>query len=176
MTARYSLWLMPPPNAGEHFARLIERLSRRLGTPCFIPHITFCSTSDIDEPAAVARARAAAKQLAPVPVHLTEIGIGDSYFRCVYVLAERTEALLAAYRTACAHFGVEPAADYLPHLSLVYGDLARADRERLADEVGRRFDIRFTADRIALCAPAGPPQNWRLLGPYTLEGGNAGKR
>lgn len=176
MTVRCSLWLMPPPEAGERFARLIERLSRRLGTPCFVPHLTLCSAADFDETAVAARARAAAKHLAPIPVHLTELGIGDGYFRCIYVLAERTEALLATYRAVCAHFGVEPTADYLPHLSLVYGDLARADKERLADEIGRRFDIRFTADRIALCAPAGPPQNWRLLGPYTLEGGNAGKR
>ncbi|HEX7044556.1 MAG TPA: 2'-5' RNA ligase family protein [Burkholderiales bacterium] len=176
MTARYTLWLMPPPEAGERFARLIERLSRRLGTPCFVPHLTLCSAADLDESVAVTRARAAARHLAPVPVHLTGLSTGDSYFRCVYVLAERTEALLAAHRAACAHFGVDPAADYLPHLSLVYGDLAREEKERLVDEIGRRFDTRFTADRIALCAPAGPPQGWRLLGPYALEGRSAGER
>ena len=39
-TARFSLWLLLPRQAHERFQALIARLSVRLGTPAFGPHVT----------------------------------------------------------------------------------------------------------------------------------------
>jgi len=168
---RYSLWLMPPAPVYDRFARLIDALSRRFGTPRFAPHITLASTGAELAGDAPARAAALAAELAPVPVRLLDVAHTDDYFRSLFVRAQRTPALLAAHRLAAARLGTEPAEDFMPHLSLLYGELPRDTKERLIEEIGRRFDVDFTAAHLVLCLPAGAPQGWRTLGPFALTGG-----
>lgn len=171
MAPHFTIWLMPPDPARARLAALIQKFSRRYGTPRFQPHITLCSTHELNETEALARTQSLAGRLAPVPVRLTEIGYADEYFRCFFIHAERTETLLAAHRAGCEAFGRAPGADFMPHLSLIYGSLAGAEKERLIEEVGRRVDTSFVAENIVLCAPGGPPQGWRLHGPYPLSAG-----
>src|SRR5690606_30965655 len=135
---RYSLWLMPPAAVYDRFARLIDALSRRFGTPRFAPHITLASTGAELAGDAPARAAALAAELAPVPVRLLDVAHTDDYFRSLFVRAQRTPALLAAHRLAAARLGTEPAEDFMPHLSLLYGELPRDTKERLIEEIGRR--------------------------------------
>ncbi len=169
---------MPPAAVRERFGRLIDALSQRLGTPRFHPHVTLCGTGDYTEADVRARTAALAARLAPVPIHLTEVGYTEEYFRCLYIKAERSPALLAAHATACAHFGRPAVPDFMPHLSLVYGELSREQKEKIIAEIGRRFDLTFCADAISLCWPAGTPESWRVLGPFPLTGVNetAGRR
>jgi hypothetical protein len=170
-TARrgFSLWLMPPPAVRERYAGLIDRLAARLGTPRFEPHITL-GGCDGTEAQAVARVTALAAHLAPVAVQLGPLETTEQYFRCLYLRAERTAALLGAHRQAALACGVEPDAEFLPHLSLVYGELPKPVKENLLTELGGRLDEVFVTDRIALCLPEGDPSAWRLLGPYPLAG------
>lgn len=171
MAAHFSLWLMPPAGPRERFAALIQTLSARLGTPRFDPHVTLCSIPGaIAEQDVVARTSALAGQLAPVTIRLSEVAYTEEYFRSLYICADRTPELLNAHRRACRHFAGTPESDYMPHLSLVYGDLPADDKERIIGEIGRRFDSTFTADTLCLCLPDGPPQGWRLLGPFPLTG------
>lgn len=170
MTPRYALWLTPPPPVYDRFARLIETLSRRLGTPRFAPHITLAGTGAELADDALERATALAAQLPPVPVRLLDVGYSDAYFRCLYVRAERTPVLLAAHRLAAGRLDTDPAEDFMPHLSLVYGNLPQDTKEALIEEIGRRFDLEFTARQLTLCLPAGAPDGWRTLGPFALTG------
>ena len=170
MTPRYSLWLTPPPPVYARFARLIAALSRRLGTPRFPPHITLAGAGAEREEDAIARAKALAATLAPVPVRLLDIGYSDAYFRCLFIRAERSPALLAAHRAAARALGGEVSDDFMPHLSLVYGNLPVERKKTLIAEIGRRFDLEFTAAQTTLCLPAGEPDGWRTLGPFPLGG------
>ena len=163
----FSLWLMPPPAVRDRFCPLIAELSRRLGTPAFEPHLTLVpSTVEAD---LMARVASLAAGLAPLPVHLTEIGMVSDYFRCLFVRAELTPPLQRAYHAACGALG-QPPGDFMPHLSLVYGDLAPADKGRVVADIGRRFDLHFIVERVALYTTAGPPPAWRCVADFALTG------
>ena len=100
--ARFSIWLMPPAPMRARFSEIIRRLSRRLGTPTFDPHVTLCGGPlNTDESELAVRAEELAARLAPVPIRLTDIGYTEEYFRCLFVRAERTAELLDARRAAC---------------------------------------------------------------------------
>lgn len=169
MKNKLSLWLMPPAHEQTRFARLIEQLSRRLGTPPFVPHITLLSC-DSSEAEMEKRTRALAAELAPVPVQLTQVDYTDTYFRSLFIRAQLTDALTAAHANSARHFAQAPEADFLPHVSLVYGDVSIADKEKVIDDIGRRFDVHFVADRVSICVPQGSPTEWRLIGPFPLAG------
>lgn len=172
---KYSLWLMPPAPVRDRFAAIIRRLSERLGTPVFEPHVTLTGTETEDETDAVRRVEQLAQALAPIPIALIESGYSDAYFRCLYLRAANSPALLAAYRRACDALGAAPT-DFMPHLSLVYGDLNAADKQRLIAELGRDWDVQFTAQQLALYIPEGRPEQWRRVADFALRGdvGGAG--
>ena len=165
----FSLWLLPPPAVRDRFYPLIDELSRRLGTPAFEPHLTLAGTSSTVAADVTAQVATLAAGLAPLPIHLTEIGMTADYFRCLFVHAELTPPLQRAYHATCRALG-QPPGDFMPHLSLVYGDLAPADKKRVVADIGRRFDLHFIVERVALYTTAGPPPAWRCVADFALTG------
>lgn len=168
--AQYSVWLLPPLALRERYAALIDALSRRLGTPRFEPHITLAAPRAATETQALADAKRLAMHLAPVPVCFASVDYTDAYFRCLFLRAVKTEALLAAHRRACTELRQPVEADFMPHLSLVYGDIVRAEKEKIAAEISRDYPAEFVADRMAVCVIAGAPDTWPILGPFDLTG------
>lgn len=163
-----SLWLLPPPAVHARCAALIARLAQRLGTPVFEPHLTLAGTS-LAAAEAIVRLRALAQQLPPLTIRLGELQSTDAYFRCVYARAELSPALGAAYATACRLLD-QPLGDFLPHLSLVYGDLDADTKKSLTSELGGRLDLTFVADRVALYDPTGSPSVWQRVAEAALTG------
>lgn len=166
----YSLWLRPAPAVAARCAELIDTWARHLGTPRFEPHLTFGAVTATTDAEATARALQLATRLAPVPIHLVGAGHTDAYFRCLYLRAEKTPQLLAAYRLACEELQQPVAGDFMPHVSLVYGTLATSVKEKIIAEIDGNFPKDFFADSISLCVTAGSPDHWRSLGPFSLTG------
>ena len=169
MTTHFSLWLMPAPAHGARFARVIDSLSRRLEAPRFDPHVTLCGNRGGSEAEWAAQTEILAARLAPLELQLTDLDYTDEYFRCLYVQVNRSAELLRMRAAACRYLGWPDAGDFMPHLSLLYGSFSTAEKERLIGEIGR-FDTVLRADRLALCAPSGPPAGWRIYGPFPLTG------
>ena len=159
---------MPPAATRTIFAEMIGALSRRLRTPVFEPHITLGGCADVSEQETVARVTRLANDLAPIPIQLAGVAYTDAYFRCLFFTADKTPELLAAYNAAATCMRSLPDADFLPHLSLVYGNVANAEKETIIEEFSGRLPITFVADSLALCLPVGSPEQWRLLGPFNL--------
>ena len=164
----FSLWMMPPPAVRDRFRTLIADLARRVDTPPFEPHLTLAGVDAATEAAAVRPVAELAARLAPLPIRLTEIGTTAEYFRCLFVRAERTPALDQAYRAACRALGQAPGG-FMPHLSLIYGELTPVVKERLIAEIGHRFNTTFTVERLALYDTAGPPPDWRCVADFRLS-------
>lgn len=165
----FSLWMMPPPAIGDRFRALIAELSRRSGTPAFEPHLTLAGVEAPTVAAACARAAPLAAALARIPVRLSEIGMTDEYFRCLFIRAALTPPLTHAYHIACATLDQTPGA-FMPHLSLIYGELAPAAKNEIAASLGGRFELEFTVERLALYTTAGPPPDWRCVCDFRLTG------
>jgi 2'-5' RNA ligase len=168
--APYSLWLMPSPTVRGGLAELIDALSRRLGTPRFEPHITLAAPNNATEVNAVTRTTGLAEELAPISIRFEGVGYTDAYFRCLFLRAEKSVELLAAHQFACERLGQPPEAEFMPHLSLVYGTLHQTMKEKLIVEIDPWFPKTLLADRVCLCPIIGPPGAWKLVGPFPLKG------
>ena len=166
----FSLWMLPPADVGDRFRSLIADLSRRMGTPAFEPHLTLAGGIDAPtERTAAARVAPLAACLPPLPIRLMDVGTTGDYYRCLFIHAERTPLLQRAYHEACDVLALAPG-DFMPHLSLIYGDLGAADKARIVADIGARFDLTFTVERLALYSTAGPPPAWRRVAELALIG------
>jgi 2'-5' RNA ligase len=158
-----SLWLVPEGSARDRLARLIDRLAARLGTAPFPPHVTLLAGLARPEGEALAAAEGVASSLAPFSVRLGGVDGGDAFFRCLFLRAGRTDALLVAHAAAARAFGRDPDPRFDPHLSLVYGELESRTRADLIRELRSLTERPFDADRLHVWRTVGPVREWRPL-------------
>lgn len=168
----YALWLLLPPAERARFTELIRTLAEQHGTPSFEPHITLLGGISGAQDAVVATTAALARRIAPLHIQLAEIGQRDSYFQCLFVHAVPVPALLRANRDAREQFARGKDSEYVPHLSLVYGDLERTRKTAIAAQLGGRFDREFRVEELALVRYSRDdrPQDWRRVATFALPG------
>jgi 2'-5' RNA ligase len=172
----YSVWLRPSPGSpiGQLTAKLIDDYAARLSCPRFVPHVTLLGGFHCDSHAeALTATRALAASLRALRCQPVCRGAlvesGSHFYQCVYWRMELEEELVRAHAEARVAF-CAPAPEgsaFMPHLSLVYGDLSD---EAKAAEVERAMvdlaeldeeDRNFAPWSLALWwTPAGETDAW----------------
>lgn len=162
--SRFSLWFILPGDARVRYRALIERLSARLGTPVFEPHITLLGGLTGEEEGLRQRTRALAGAIGSFEARLLEAKWLDEYYRCLFVEVALSRALLDAHETARKVFDQRLEGGFYPHLSLVYGDLKAPVKETIVEEIGRYFDESICIEELALYdTSGGTPSTWRCV-------------
>jgi 2'-5' RNA ligase len=167
-TKSYALWLIPEGNARTRLARTIGQLSRQHSTPVFAPHITLASGIVAPARDVATKAAVLAQSLRPQRLHLTRLDWRDEYFRCLFVTVARMSPLLRAHKMARKVFELRGRRAFLPHVSLVYGDLSPEAKRHIIRSLGKRFDLRFEVRRLDVVAIQGPPSQWRHVKSFPL--------
>ncbi len=168
-TLHHVLWLLPPDEVRERFARLINDLAEANDTPVFDPHITLLEGLDGEEDLLRAHAQDLAAELRPLELRLTETDYLDEFHRALFIRVEPVPALLAARAAAQKRFATMNKREFMPHMSLLYGKLTVPVKESLLDGIGRQFDLPFRVNDMLLVAIAGPqPGDWRYVERFRL--------
>lgn len=162
-----SLWLVPEGPAAVRLTALSASLRAEHGGPRFAPHLTLLGGLSAD--GLVERTAALAETLPPLTVRITRASWGARWFQCVYLLAERSPPLLAARRLACEALGGSPTVAFLPHISLLYGDLPAPTRAGICRSLGP-LPVGFAARELVLVNTVGPTELWTELGRFPLSG------
>jgi 2'-5' RNA ligase len=149
---------------------MISRLSRQYATPVFPPHITLIGNLVGSEKELSSQAQQLATRVRAFEITLTTIGYLDEYFRCLFIQAAETAALVEADRTARTTFHREQDAKFMPHLSLMYGDLNAETKRRIVVSIRGEFDIAFPVRSIHLFSTNGEPKHWYRVQEFELQG------
>jgi len=168
-TKHYVLWLLLPQAVRDRFAELIKGLAERYGTPFFEPHITLLGGLDGEEQDISTKAASLTRTLTPFIVRLTTADYLDEYFRCLFVRAESNTELVNAYRLAKKEFNQTGTDSYMPHVSLMYGNCPVVQKEAILQDIGRKFEIKFPINRVALYRiDSNHPRDWHCVQVSTL--------
>ncbi|MQM10388.1 hypothetical protein Taro_043282, partial [Colocasia esculenta] len=141
--AVYSVWAIPPEGVTQRLKKMMSGLRSEFGGPEFEPHITVVGATRLTREDAIRKLRSAcaAGGLRTYTARISAVSRGGFFYQCVYLLVEPTpevrpqEALtvMAASAHCCDHFEYEKATPYMPHLSLLYGDLSDDVKERAVE-------------------------------------------
>lgn len=158
----YSLWLRPFGDIAYSLHERIKKLSEKHKTPVFEPHLTLLGGLDFGETELTQLTDTLASSLHPFEILLTRAGYMDTYYQSLFVHAELSEELDSAREMAERLFDKEPE-EFVPHLSLLYGDLSRKEKERILNVMGREFHIRFPVHNVLLVNTTGKPDEWEKI-------------
>ena len=161
---KYSLWLRPFGDIAFSLQQRIQKLSEKYDAPSFEPHITLLGSLKDGETELVQLTETLASSLHPFDVLLTKAGVGNTFYQSLFVHVEESRELMNARKTAEKLFNPVDSDDrYLPHLSLMYGEFSREQKERILNSMGREFHIRFPVHSLLLVRTDGRPGSWKKI-------------
>jgi 2'-5' RNA ligase len=167
MHPRTALWLAPDPALRERLAGIIDDLARLWRTPRFEPHVTLLAGLRLEAAEIREHAEALARGLQPLDVTFTRVTCRPEYHRAVFVEVEGGD-LHSAHAGAAAALAAAPDPDYLPHLSLLYGNLSPEAKDAILKRVGPRWDVPGRLERLEVVRTEGAPASWIRLAAFPL--------
>lgn len=169
----YHLWLAPEGDALHRLQDVVDGLAEAHGGPVFTPHVTLLSGLTADEASLIETNRRLAAGLEPFHLNLTAPEAGTTFFQCIYMRVAENSSLSQTRQAAGEAFAL-PADDYMPHLSLYYGDVSPEHRATILAAVPAHVKCNFPVESIQLIrADSERPADWHCVD-EALLGGVAG--
>lgn len=157
ITQGYSLWLVPSEETFKALSGIIQTLAQTFNTPVFKPHITLLSGLENENAEAIEKlSETKALVLAFKPATT-----GEEFFKSLFLPAEKTKQLLALKRLAKQVLQIDTTGTYIPHLSLMYGNIPDTDKKNALKELGLTLPTRIVFDRLALVKTTGRTADWK---------------
>ena len=119
---RFSLYLQPEANSLDNLNSAISALAQGFNAPEFVPHITLIPERWATLSEIVTLTQEIAKIMSQsIPITLAEVGVGETYFKCVFFTVVETPELLLLAKRAREVFGVTfEAVPFRAHFSMLY--------------------------------------------------------
>lgn len=165
---KHSLWLIPPRGVYTRLEKIISDLSREHQAPIFRPHVTLLASVPGSEKEVIKNAHRFSRLIKPFDVTLTSVDYSDQYFRCLFIRARKSRALMDANLRARGIFGKQSDEKYMPHLSLMYGNFQPEVKESIIEKIGRDFNITFTARCLCVDSEGEDIEGWRVIKEFKL--------
>jgi len=104
-------------------------------------------------------------------MHYAKIGYLDEYFKCLFIRVKKTHNLMQGHMRAREIFEWQSEAEYMPHLSLVYGNLPSMTKKEIVSDLRRNLrPIGFDVKTVQLVVTEGQPKEWTLMKELRLKG------
>ena len=160
---KFSLWLRPAQNQIDEFTKIISKLSHHYGTTPFPPHITLLSSIEIDLDSIINICLKITKQYQQFSISLLGLDFTESFYRNLFIRAEANQTLLQLYENFNKQLGIEANKDFMPHLSLLYGNINSASKHKLKTKLDQTCTTSFDCQRLDIYSTNGKIQNWHLI-------------
>ena len=151
---------MPPGQVCDELSKTISQLGNQYATPVFQPHVTLLGDLAGNEDELSSQAQQVALRLRHFQVTLTTVDYLPAYFRCLFIRAQETPALVQARDVSRYRNAVGQDAKFMPHLSLMYGDFDSETKQQIIASIKREFKVTFPVNRIHLLSCNGEPKEW----------------
>lgn len=150
----YSVWALPPEDVTARVKKLMVGLRSEFGGPEFEPHVTVVGAISLTEDEARDKLKKACEGLKAYNVTVEKVATGTFFYQCVFLLLHPTTEVMETGAHCWAHFGFKSPTPYMPHLSILYGDLTDEEKQR-AQEKANALDesvksLSFPITRLAL--------------------------
>lgn len=164
-----SIWLMPEEEDAAFLSAQVRVLAERYGTPVFTPHLTLRGDTPMAAERLAGMCEQAASEVPAFALPISGIETTAAYFRAFYARFQLAPALVALKR----RLDPEEEGAFVPHISLLYGDLTEDAKAPAAVEHSPGLAARsISFDRICVVRSGQdiPIEDWSIISTAYLRG------
>ncbi|EOA18891.1 hypothetical protein CARUB_v10007520mg [Capsella rubella] len=172
--AMYSVWAVPEGDVDDRLRRVMEGLRSEFGGPLSDPHLTLVGPLPYKLTASEAKRmfKAACEGFKAYPVTIDQVSAGTSYFKCIYLSLRHTMEVMNAAGHFMARFKPVTGKIYVPHISILYGDLTEGEKKKALEEaytLDPSLDgLNFRINRVALWITDADVGSWVKIDEHNL--------
>ena len=108
-------------------------------------------------------------QIHSFEIPMQNITYTQEFYRNLFILAEPTSTLTMLHEDFKTELALETNEDFIPHVSLLYGDLDLNTKECLKEELKERYPKIFRCVRLDIYNSTGEIDEWYLVKSYKLR-------
>ena len=169
ITPQYSLWLRPTQIQIDEISRIISELAHRYRTTPFPPHITLLSSLTVELDSIEKACQKIIDRIHSFEIPMQNIAYTTAFYRNFFIMAEPTSTLTTLHEDMKTELEFETSEDFVPHVSLLYGNLDVKTKECLKDELSESYPKIFQCSRLDIYNSTGEVPDWFLVNSYELH-------
>jgi len=146
---KYGFWIIPENEVYDEMQEAITKYSSKYKTPSFKPHMTIHTVVSSTDERVVKDTKKAVAKINPFKLTVGNIEFSTTFFQCVFARINTNANLMNAHLALREHLKYKDKHVYMPHASLVYGDLDMETREKICSEIKLKGK-EFTANTLLL--------------------------
>lgn len=170
MNHKFGFIVIPEGKVFSTFDTLIEKYGKKLHTPTYPPHLTLMHTVEGNEKDIINQVQSTARTIKPFKVEVGPVEFSTTFFQCVFARVYTTAELLNAHLNIKSALDSQEKHVFMPHISIVYGDLSMQAREKISQEIILP-KLSFVVDHIIIVNGDQPdPKTWNVIKRVSLGG------
>lgn len=163
MNHRYSFITVPKGEVYSTFEKLIDSYGKQLHTPTYPTHLTLMHALEGTENHIVSRVEKFASSIKPFTVEVGKVEFSTTFFQCVFARVNATAELLNTHLALKTALGSQEKHVFMPHISIIYGDLPMETREQISKEITLPT-LSFIVDHVTVVNGDNPyPKTWEVI-------------
>jgi len=156
-----SIWLTPAEEDAAFLQEIINELAHEFKAPVFSPHMTLMSPVDLNENELHSVLSNVSKEFAPLYVTLAGINHSPNIWKTVFIELEESPELIALQQRIVNQFSSAPPYEFLPHISLIYKEMAIELKEEIIQELTVRNSCKM--DKIIAMKTGPNVEQWKKV-------------
>lgn len=170
LTSGYHLFFEPSGEVNEQLESVVRELSEEYGGPLFQPHVTLLAMiPEEDEDLLLEKTRRLAANISPFSFTFEQLCAEDRYFRSLYAKANVSEELSSCRTLVLEEFGMEEVGEYMPHLSLLYGNYDAGRKQKTIESLTHLLPLSFQANALTLWKTPGDARTWTKVQEFKFD-------
>ena len=169
-TVGYHLFLEPSAKSLQNLQAIINKLAGASGGPVFVPHLTLLARiRSTTENELIRKTKAVAAQLPSLRINIGELAKENAYYRALYARVIPETAIQEAHIYAKKLFDVRESQEYVPHVSLLYGNYSAKQKKTFEQDCIGIIPTSILLTTLSLWKTKGNTTTWRRVFTIPLQ-------
>ena len=158
-----SVWLLPNNNA-TNYSSIIQNICHSLGKEAIIPHITLASSFNNTIEYSLEKLNQLFSEQKSFLVKPNGFFMTNYYFKSLCMKIAMDDTMKDLRNRSLQHFNCKERDDYVPHMSLVYGNFEESNKKKVIEEYGRLLSKnRISISSIGIAENNEENLNWKII-------------
>lgn len=164
----FHLWLMPDGHSQKKLKTITDALSQRFNAPEIEPHLSLLLHLEGEEKSILEKTQQLAQHLSAFEVSFETIDFREKITQAFFWKAKLNDALQHA-RSLAEQVFQKPPELFMPHISLLYGELDLATKEKLKAEWESRMPRTVRLSSISVLKDTNEYLKWATVQSFALK-------